>query len=124
MTGRHLGTPPPSAGTSWVAALSPWPEEFGLDRMRALLRKLGDPQRAYPAIHVVGTNGKSTTTRMAAALLTGAGLRTGAYTSPHVSGWGERIQLDGADVDFDAAVARVRPESERLGATQFEVLTA
>jgi dihydrofolate synthase/folylpolyglutamate synthase len=110
--------------TAWVASLSPWPEEFGLERMRALLRELGDPQRAFPAIHVVGTNGKSTTTRMAAALLTGAGIRTGAYTSPHVLGWGERIQVDGGDVDFEAAVERVGPAAERLGATQFEVLTA
>jgi dihydrofolate synthase/folylpolyglutamate synthase len=92
--------------------------------MRALLRELGDPQRAFPAIHVVGTNGKSTTTRMAAALLTGAGLRAGAYTSPHVSGWGERIQVDGADADFEVALQRVRPAAERLGATQFEILTA
>jgi dihydrofolate synthase / folylpolyglutamate synthase len=109
---------------SWVASLSPWPEEFGLDRMRALLRGLGDPQRRFPAIHVVGTNGKSTTTRMAAALLGGAGLRAGAYTSPHVSGWSERIQVDGRDVDFEAAVERVRPAAQRLRATQFEALTA
>jgi dihydrofolate synthase/folylpolyglutamate synthase len=110
--------------TAWVESLSPWPEEFGLDRMRSLLLELGDPQLEFPAIHVVGTNGKSTTTRMAAALLTGAGLRTGAYTSPHVSCWSERIQVDGDSADFEAAVARVRAAGERLDATQFEVLTA
>jgi dihydrofolate synthase / folylpolyglutamate synthase len=92
--------------------------------MHALLSELGNPQLRYPAIHVVGTNGKSTTTRMAAALLNGAGQRTGAYTSPHVSGWSERIQVDGTAADFEAAVERVRPAAERLGATQFEVLTA
>jgi dihydrofolate synthase / folylpolyglutamate synthase len=113
-----------SKGTAWVAGLSPWPEEFGLDRMHALLRELGEPQRAFSAIHVVGTNGKSTTTWTAAALLGGAGLRTGAYTSPHVSGWSERIQVDGRGADFGAAIDRVRPAAERLGATQFEVLTA
>ena len=53
----------------WLASLSPWPEEFGLGRMHALLTELGEPQRAYPAIHVVGTNGKSTATRRAAAFL-------------------------------------------------------
>jgi dihydrofolate synthase / folylpolyglutamate synthase len=90
--------------------------------MRALLADLGDPQAAYPAIHVVGTNGKSTTTRMAAALLEGQGLRVGAYTSPHVAGWQERLDTDAAG--FERAVARVRPAAERLGATQFEVLTA
>jgi dihydrofolate synthase / folylpolyglutamate synthase len=108
----------------WLESLSPWPEEFGLGRMRALLAELGDPQRAYPAIHVVGTNGKSTATRRAAAFLLREGLSTGAYTSPHVSGWSERIQVDGEDADLERALERVREPAERLGATQFEVLTA
>ncbi len=108
----------------WLASLSPWPEEFGLGRMHALLTELGEPQRAYPAIHVVGTNGKSTATRRAAAFLAREGLSTGAYTSPHVAGWSERIQVDGEDADLEGALARVREPAERLGATQFEVLTA
>ena len=110
--------------TEWVESLSPWPEEFGLGTMRALLTELGEPQRAYPSIHVVGTNGKSTATRTIAAYLEREGLRTGAYTSPHVSGWAERIQVGGAKADFEAAVERVRAPAERLAATQFEVLTA
>jgi dihydrofolate synthase/folylpolyglutamate synthase len=116
----------PSAAdqVAWLESLSPWPEEFGLERMRALLRKLGDPQRAFPAIHVVGTNGKTTTTRLAEALLAGAGLAVGAYTSPHVSGWGERIRVRGAEVDLERALGRVRPGAEEVRATQFEVLTA
>ncbi|HUK95510.1 MAG TPA: Mur ligase family protein [Gaiellaceae bacterium] len=113
----------PSA-LEWLEALSPWPEEFGLGRMRALLAELGEPQRAYPAIHVVGTNGKSTATRRAAAFLRREGLSAGAYTSPHVSGWSERVQVDGEDADLEAALERVREPAERLGATQFEVLTA
>src|SRR5204862_2948129 len=104
------------SATEWVASLSPWPEEFGLGRMRALLAALGQPQRTYPAIHVVGTNGKSTTTRRVAAFLGREGLSVGAYTSPHVSGWGERIQVDGQDADFEAAVARVRGAAGRVGA--------
>ncbi len=92
--------------------------------MHALLDELGHPERAYPAIHVVGTNGKSTTTRATAALLRGEGLRTGAYTSPHVRGWSERIQVDGADADFEAAVGHVRAAAQRTGATQFETVTA
>jgi len=92
--------------------------------MRELLAELGEPQRAYPAIHVVGTNGKSTATRRAAAFLAREGLSVGAYTSPHVSGWTERIQVDGADADFEAAVERVRGAAERVRATQFETLTA
>jgi len=110
--------------TAWIESLSPWPEEFGLGRMRALLAELGDPHQAYPAIHVVGTNGKSTATRRAAAFLQQEGLSVGAYTSPHVSGWGERIQVDGEDADFEAAIGRVRDAAERIGATQFETLTA
>jgi dihydrofolate synthase / folylpolyglutamate synthase len=108
----------------WLASLSPWPEEFGLGRMQALLTELGEPQRDYPAIHVVGTNGKSTATRRAAAFLVREGLSTGAYTSPHVAGWSERIQVDGEDADLDQALARVREPAERLEATQFEVVTA
>jgi dihydrofolate synthase/folylpolyglutamate synthase len=92
--------------------------------MRALLAELGEPQRAYPAIHVVGTNGKSTATRTAAAFLLREGLTVGAYTSPHVAGWSERIQVDGEDADLEQALERVREPAERLGATQFEVLTA
>src|SRR2546421_1929555 len=121
----------PSTGASsmpsqaeFVESLSPWPEEFGLGRMRELLAELGEPQRAFPAIHVVGTNGKSTATRRAAAFLVREGLRAGAYASPHVAGWSERIQVDGEDADIEQALERVREPAQRLGATQFEVLTA
>jgi dihydrofolate synthase/folylpolyglutamate synthase len=108
--------------TDWIASLSPWPEEFGLERMHALLDELGHPERAYPSIHVVGTKGKSTATRTIAALLRSEGLDAGAYTSPHVSGWHERLDTD--EDGFEAAVARIRPAAERVGATQFEALTA
>ena len=108
--------------TAWVEALSPWPEKFGLDRMRVLLAELGNPQQAYPAIHVVGTTGKGTAVRTIEGLLAGEGLRVGAYLSPHVSGWSERIRVGGREADFEAALDRVYPHAE--GATQFEVLTA
>jgi len=113
------------SSTRWVESLSPWPADgFGLERMRALLAELGDPQRRYPAVHVVGTNGKSTTTRLTEALLAHAGLAVGAYLSPHVRGWSERIRIRGAEADFEQAVSEVREPTERLGATQFEILTA
>jgi dihydrofolate synthase / folylpolyglutamate synthase len=113
------------SSTAWIAGLSPWPADgFGTERMRVLLAALGEPQERFPAIHVVGTNGKSTTTRMIEALLLDAGVRTGAYLSPHVRGWGERIRVAGDEADFEAAVAAVRPAAEELGATQFEALTA
>lgn len=114
----------PSA-TRWVESLGPWPADgFGTERMLALLRELDEPQARFPAIHVVGTNGKSTTTRLTEALLLDAGLSVGCYLSPHVRGWSERIRVDGEEADFETAVARVRPAAESLGATQFEVLTA
>ena len=112
------------SNADWLASLSPWPEEFGLGRMRTLLASLGDPQLAYPAIHVVGTNGKSTATRTIEALLLAEGLSVGATISPHVRGWAERITVDGEEADFEHAIARVRPEAELQGATQFETLTA
>ena len=113
-----------ASATACVESLSPWPEEFGLERMRALLDRLGNPERRYPAIHVVGTNGKSTATRTIAALLRAEGRRAGAYTSPHVRGWSERIWVDGDEADFERAVARIKPDAESVGATQFEALTA
>ena len=109
----------------YVESLSPWPKDgFGLDRIKALLAALGDPQLRYPSIHVVGTNGKSTVTRTIEALLADAGLTVGAYLSPHVRGWSERIRVRGEEADFEAAVGRVRAEAERIEATQFELVTA
>jgi dihydrofolate synthase / folylpolyglutamate synthase len=116
--------PSPASHTAWVASLSPWPEEFGLDRMRALLRALGGPGRELRSVHVVGSNGKSTAARTVEALLAGEGLHVGAYLSPHVVSWSERIRVGGEEADLERALARVRPDAERLGATQFEALTA
>ncbi|MEO5576279.1 MAG: Mur ligase family protein [Gaiellaceae bacterium] len=108
----------------WLAGLTPWPKEFGLGRMRTLLAALGDPQLAYPAIHVVGTNGKSTAVRTIEALLLAEGLSVGATVSPHVRTWAERITVAGTPADFEAAISRVRPEAEAHEATQFETLCA
>jgi dihydrofolate synthase / folylpolyglutamate synthase len=125
---RHTSVSVPGTGhdpnghVRWLQSLTPWPAEFGLARMHTLLADLGEPQRRYPAIHVVGTNGKSSTTLLTAELLRSTGLHVGAYISPHVRGWSERIQIDGVHADLDAALARIRPYAE--GATQFEVLTA
>ena len=114
----------PSA-VDFIESLSPWPQDgFGLERIQTLLARLGDPQLRYPSIHVVGTNGKSTVTRTIEALLADAGVSVGSYVSPHVRGWSERIRVRGEEADFEAAIARVRAEAERLDATQFEVLTA
>jgi dihydrofolate synthase/folylpolyglutamate synthase len=92
--------------------------------MRALLAELGEPQRAYEAVHVVGTNGKSTAVRTIEALLLREGLSVGATVSPHVRSWAERIRVDGEEADLEAALGRIRPAAERVGATQFETITA
>jgi dihydrofolate synthase / folylpolyglutamate synthase len=113
------------SATAWLAGLSPWPKDgFGLERMRALLKELGDPQTTYPAIHVVGTNGKTTATRTIEAALLREGLHVGATVSPHIRGWSERITVDGAEIDLEAVLGRIRRAAEECGATQFETITA
>ena len=112
-------------GLAWLDRLTPWPRGgFGVERMRELLTALGEPQAGLPAVHVVGTNGKSTTTRMIEELLLAHGLRAGAFVSPHVRAWSERVRVNGAEAELDGPLLLVRPEVERLGATQFEALTA
>jgi dihydrofolate synthase / folylpolyglutamate synthase len=108
---------------------------FGLDRMRRLLTALGSPQEHFGAIHVVGTNGKSSTVRMTAALLDAHGVRTGAFLSPHLTSFAERIRIGDADLEpaaFGAAVERAAAAAAKVDrgleqgdrVTQFEVLTA
>lgn len=114
-----------TAEIAWLAGLSPWPADgFGLDRMNALLAGLGDPQDHYPAVHVVGTNGKSTATLTIEQILRADGLSVGATISPHIRGWDERLRIDGREGDLAAALRSIRPEAERVGATQFESVTA
>ena len=72
--------------------------EPDLDRMRMISDLTGEPQRAQPIIHLTGTNGKTSTARMIEALLRELNLRTGRYTSPHLSDVRERIAIDGAPI--------------------------
>ena len=108
---------------------------FGLDRMRRLMTTLDQPERRYDTIHVVGTNGKSSTTRMIAAILQRHELRVGAYLSPHLVSFAERIRVDDRDVEpraFARAVERAahaaalvdRSQQAEDRVTQFEALTA
>jgi dihydrofolate synthase/folylpolyglutamate synthase len=103
--------------------------------MRRMMTALGHPERRFDSIHVVGTNGKSSTTRMIAAILARHGLRTGAYLSPHLLSYSERIRIEDADLEpaaFAAAVARVAHAADMVDrslkkgerVTQFELLTA
>ena len=108
---------------------------FGLDRMRRLMTALGMPQHRYAHVHVVGSNGKSSTARFIAAILQRHGLRTGSYTSPHLRWFRERVEVEEEPVSeerFAAAVDRVAHAAELVeralapddGVTQFEALTA
>jgi len=100
---------------------------FGLERTEALLEKLGNPHRAYPVIHVAGTNGKGSSLATAEALLRGRGLRVGKYTSPHLVDFRERITVDGTPIEAESVVEFVDrwvASIEELGATFFEVNTA
>ena len=76
-----------------------------LDRVRSVLDLMGNPERAYPTIHVAGTNGKSSTAAMIDSLLTAYGLRTGRFTSPHLETLRERIRLDGELIDSGRLLA-------------------
>ncbi len=106
-------TPAPSSQPSTTSSydeverllLARWPEtrlEPSLDRIAALVELLGDPQRGYPVVHLTGTNGKTTTSRMVDDLLRARGLRTGRFTSPHVESMTERISLDGQPLTEEA----------------------
>jgi dihydrofolate synthase/folylpolyglutamate synthase len=108
---------------------------FGLERIRRLLMALGSPERGLRSVHVVGTNGKSSTVRMTAEILQAHGLSTGAFLSPHLSSFAERIRIDGEDLEpaaFAAAVERAADAAADVERsleagdhiTQFELLTA
>ncbi|PIE18425.1 MAG: bifunctional folylpolyglutamate synthase/dihydrofolate synthase [Proteobacteria bacterium] len=99
--------------------------DLSLDRMRELLRVLGEPLADLPLIHVAGTNGKGSTAALLAAALTAGGYRVGLYTSPHLQRFNERIVIDGAEIDDDV-LERCLDRVLALAplATFFEVATA
>jgi len=101
--------------------------KFGLRNVRALLRSMRNPERAFRTIHIAGSNGKGSTAAMIAAVLTACGYRTGLYTSPHLVSFVERIRIDGVPIskeELSRGVARIRRDVERAGATFFEAATA
>ncbi len=125
----------PADAEDFLLGLELFGMRFGLDRMRRLLTVLGSPQERFPAVHVVGSNGKSSTTRMLAAILRRHGLRTGSYLSPHFVSFRERVRIDDEDVSaerFAGAVERVRAAAAKVDrtngpddrVTQFEAVTA
>jgi dihydrofolate synthase/folylpolyglutamate synthase len=115
---------------------SPGPSDLKLDRMRALLHRLGNPEQYLRVVHVAGSKGKGSTAALLASILRRAGYRTGLFTSPHLSRVEERIQIDGAAISADeltALVADIRLAVEEMdqrrapgaiGVTFFEIATA
>ena len=116
-----------------LQARGPGRMEPDLSRITHLARMLGDPQQAYPSIHVTGTNGKTSVTRMVATLLSAAGVSAGTYTSPHMQSVRERFTVAGRWIGERAladVVEQVAPIAELVDAelddtvTYFELLTA
>src|ERR671929_600164 len=90
------------------------PGDLKLERMRALLRLLGDPHDRLRAVHVTGTKGKGSTAAMLAAVLRAAGYRVGLFTSPHLTDVRERLQVDGVPISRDELTARMDEVSDAV----------
>lgn len=118
---------PPSPEIDFLYSLRRGETRLGLGSTRRLLAALGHPERGIPFVHVAGTNGKGSTTALAAAMLQAGGVRTGRFTSPHVLRVEERICVDAVPIDaesFRRRVRELRPRIERAGASFFEAMTA
>lgn len=99
----------------------------GLERIEQLMTQLGNPHKAYPSIHVAGTNGKGSVCAVLAAILTAAGYRVGLYSSPHVRHFRERIRVNGtpiSDEDIAALAGPMITSAEKTKTTFFELTTA
>jgi len=124
----------PEETLRWLTGLRNLGSRLGVDRMRLLSARLGNPERVAPCFHVAGTNGKGSTSAMIEAIQRAQGRRTGLYTSPHLVAIGERIQVDRAPLSDSKVVAlaeRLRPHYEAIRAedpenapTFFELITA
>lgn len=101
--------------------------KYGLERIRSLMADLGDPQRSFRTVHVVGTNGKGSTTAILAEIARHLGFRTGRMTSPHLLDFRERIALDGRWIPREAVTCFIEEHRgllEKHSTTFFEIITA
>ena len=118
----------------WLFAVRRFGSKLGLEYVRHLLGRLGDPQDDFRSVHVTGTNGKGSTTNMVASILVEAGFRVGMFTSPHLSTFTERIQVNGRQIpvtDVLRFVGLIKPLCEEMETdpglrhpTFFEIITA
>ena len=102
---------------------------LGLERIRAILELMGNPQKKIKCVHVAGTNGKGSVCAILSTILTEAGYKTGLFTSPHIFKYTERIQIDGKQIDEDVFAEKIfkiqeLSEKNNIHLTEFEILTA
>jgi len=101
--------------------------KLGLNKIRALLKEIGNPHEKFKVIHIAGTNGKGSTSAIIESILRTAGYHTGLFTSPHLIQITERIKINGNEIDFDDLeyyIKQLRPFIERYKCTFFEAVTA
>src|SRR5215471_16824239 len=101
----------PGPATDFLFSLERFGMKFGLDNMAALCGALDHPERAFPSVHIAGTNGKGSVAAMVDAALRAQGYKTGRYTSPHLQRLEERFAIAGCDVDaerLEVSAARIR----------------
>ena len=110
----------------WLFARQRFGVKPGLARVQALLQRVGNPETRFETVLVGGTNGKGSTASTLASILTAAGRRTGLFTSPHLTYFAERFQIDGKPVPADvvnAALQNLKLHAEAVEATFFEIVT-
>lgn len=123
----------PEEATKYLLALNRGGAKFGIERMQAFAKRMGNPERSYPVIHVAGTNGKGSTCALLERVYREAGYRTGMFTSPHLVYIGERLRINGDPVDerrlalLTEQISSFAEEVERSelqeGPTYFEFMT-
>lgn len=138
-SGQVIPAPKPPAPTfdinGYLDDLDRFGMKFGLARIQKLLKELGGPEKKLKVIHIVGSNGKSSTVRMLAAILAGQGIKTGAYLSPHLVDYPERFLINGREIGekpFEKLILQVKQAAQEVNSrsrssgplTQFEILTA
>ena len=114
---------------AYISGVAFFGSKPGLERIRELLEKLGNPQKGMKFIHIAGTNGKGSCAAMTASVLKAAGYKTGLYTSPYLYRFNERMQINGKQIDDEVLseiVTRVKPAAEAMAdhPTEFELMTA
>jgi len=126
-SGHNFGVPADDELAGRLFPPLPGQVRWGLGRTRRILRALGEPHRAYPVLHVGGTNGKGSVARIWAGILEAAGYRTGLYTSPHLVSFRERILVDGAPLSdelLESWAGELRPHLANEQPSFFEAATA